>query len=357
MDAAPGAAPFEWRDGERTIFFGRDRAADAVDLLGGPGFVLLTTERASAQAPHLGEAAREVVIVASGRVDELARDLLAEGPLSTETIVTGGDRDRIVALGGGRVIDVAKAIAAARGTDLEPDPVDEATGRPRVMAIPTTLSGAEMTRGHRQAAGAPAGSPQVRPAIVIADPALMASQPVPGLAASALNALGHALEGPLTPKASPVPTLAAYEGARLLVRSFDDPDPDREALALGALLAGYAIDSQSYGLHHVMAQTLARTTGVAHATSNAILLAHSARALRSRFPAKLAALDAAIGEPVEDAAARLCALTGTSALSAVGVDRTAIEEAATAAARRPDLVQTPPAADREELLGLYDAAF
>ena len=41
----------------------------------------------------------------------------------------------LVAFGGGRVIDTAKAIAAVRGA--------------RVAAIPTTLSGAEMTVIHK----------------------------------------------------------------------------------------------------------------------------------------------------------------------------------------------------------------
>ena len=45
----------------------------------------------------------------------------------------------LVALGGGRVIDTAKAIAAVRGG--------------RVCAMPTTLSGAEMTTIHRLPAG------------------------------------------------------------------------------------------------------------------------------------------------------------------------------------------------------------
>ena len=40
---------FDWRDGERTIHFGRGRLAEAVDLLGGPGYTLLTTERAQAR--------------------------------------------------------------------------------------------------------------------------------------------------------------------------------------------------------------------------------------------------------------------------------------------------------------------
>jgi hypothetical protein len=71
-------------------------------------------------------------------------------------------------------------------------------------AIPTTLSGAEMTRGHRMPAGVPEPDPVQRPywrwcqraTLVISDPRLMASQPMPDLAASALNALAHAAEAP-----------------------------------------------------------------------------------------------------------------------------------------------------------------
>ena len=56
----------------------------------------------------------------------------------------------------------------------------------------------------------------MRPAVVVFDPALAASQPVPELAASSLNALGHAVEGAVQVRANPVATLAAHEAARLL---------------------------------------------------------------------------------------------------------------------------------------------
>ena len=77
----------------------------------------------------------------------------------------------------------------------------------------------------------------MRPRVVVNDPALSASQPVAELAASALNALSHAAEGPCTPLANPVATLAAHDGARLLARSLR-AEPDRDGLALGALLCG-----------------------------------------------------------------------------------------------------------------------
>ena len=77
----PAAAePFSWRDGERLVHFGRGIAAEAVDLLGGPGYALLTTERAAGAAPHVAEAAGSVHVVGSGLVDELAAEPARERP-------------------------------------------------------------------------------------------------------------------------------------------------------------------------------------------------------------------------------------------------------------------------------------
>ena len=56
----------------------------------------------------------------------------------------------------------------------------------------------------------------MRPALVIADPALMASQPMPDLAASAMNALAHAVEALYTPLANPVAEMAALRAAELI---------------------------------------------------------------------------------------------------------------------------------------------
>ena len=96
------------------------------------------------------------------------------------------------------------------------------------MAVPTTLSGAEMTRIHRQARGGDQRAPNVRPRVVVNDPALSASQPVAELAASALNALGHAAEGPCTPLANPVATLAGARRRAADRRARCAREPDRD---------------------------------------------------------------------------------------------------------------------------------
>jgi alcohol dehydrogenase class IV len=326
---------FVWRDGERVIRFGRGVAAEAVDALGGPGFLLLTTRRAEPLLPPVVHAAAHVHHVADGSVPELAAAALEQA----------SGHDRVFALGGGRVIDVAKAVAAARG------------GGVRAMAIPTTLSGAEMTRGHRHALGVDEATPRVRCAVVVYDPAVAASQPLPELAASALNALGHAVEAPCTIARNPVATLAARDAARRLVSAFERGEPDRDEAALGALLAGYTIDSAGFGLHHVMAQTLVRNGLASHGAANAIMLPHTIPALAQRMPDEHAALAAALGEDPAAAAARIRALTGATRLRDLGADANELDACARAAAERRELDNTPPRAHPTELRALYAQAW
>ncbi len=315
---------FTWQDGERTIRFGRGTIATAGELLG-TGYTLLTTERAEASAPAVVAAAGAVHHVRPGRVDEIAEEL--------REAVSG---ELLVALGGGRVIDVTKALAAVAGPPV------------RAAAIPTTLSAAEMSKGHRQATGAPRGTRNHRPAIVINDPDLSASQPEDELAASAANSLGHAVEGAVTVNASPVPILAAHEAIRLTEAAYAGGEPDREQLALAALLSGYTIDHAGLGLHHVLCQTLVRVAGGGHGPSNAAMLPHTIGALRRRNPATVDATTLA-----RDLARR----AGAERLRDIGVDEAKLEDCVRAAAERPQLKVTPPPADEDEIRALYEAAW
>jgi alcohol dehydrogenase class IV len=317
---------FTWQDGERTIRFGRGTVATAGELLG-DGYTLLTTARTERMAPHVVAAAATVHHVRPGRVDEIAEEL--------RTTVQG---ELLVALGGGRVIDVTKALAAAAGPPV------------RAAAIPTTLSAAEMTKGHRQAAGAPSGTPNVRPAIVVNDPDLSASQPLEELAGSAANSLAHAVEGAVTVNASPVPVLAAHEAVRLTEAAYADggDEPDRDALALAALLSGYTIDQAGLALHHVLCQTLVRLAGGGHGPTNAAMLPHTIEALRRRNPSTPDA-----GEIARDLARRAHA----ERLRDIGVDESRLDDCVEAAVQRPQLKLTPPPADADEIRALYRAAW
>jgi maleylacetate reductase len=229
----------------------------------------------------------------------------------------------LVALGGGRVIDAAKAIGGADGLP--------------VAAIPTTLSGAELTRIHRM----PAGVEQftlVRPALVVADPALMASQPMPDLAASAMNALAHAVEALYTPLANPVAELAALRAAELIARALEAAEPDRPALALGAILAGYAVGQTGYAVHHAVCQTIVRVCGTPHSQTNAVMLPRFARFMESRAPEAMEKLKGALGVDLADLAAR----AGVTRLGELGVTEADVPKIMEGVAQRGDIAANTP---------------
>jgi len=321
------AEPFTMRDGERTIRFGEGSAAEAPDLLrqaGFDGYVLLTTERAA------GSAALDPVAtldVPAGLVDELSASLLEDA----------GDAP-LVALGGGRVIDTAKAIAGV-------------TGAP-VAAIPTTLSGAELTPFHRTPAGVE-GARMVRPALVIADPLLMASQPEPQLWASAMNALAHGMEALYTPLANPVAEAAALRGAEAIQRG---------EVALGALLCGWASGMTGFAVHHATCQLLVRIAGSPHAQTNAVMLPHFAGMMSLRVPGVMGELARALGDPegapeaAAGRAAKLSARSGHTRLATLGVEEEQLPRVAAAVMQHPALRNTPDPPDEAELLELLRGA-
>jgi maleylacetate reductase len=330
---------FTWRDGERTTFFREQVVDDAPAILAEQGwdsFELLTTPRAVASAPmELAEEARGVHYVSRGPVAEVSADVMRAGAKGLN----------LVALGGGRVIDAAKAIAAVHGG--------------RVAAIPTTLSGAPMTSFHRLPKGQQAAR-LVRPAVVLADPRLMTALPDKQLRATAMNALAHGAESLYTPLANPVATMAALRGAGLLAGALDQPESKRDtaALALGALLCGYAVDSALFALHHVVCQSLVQVLGLPHAETNATMLPRTMSAMRGRAPEAIEALAAALGAQPSRIAARIQSLGGGRRhLADLGADRTRLADALDAIMARPQLGMTPDPPNRNEVAALIEAAW
>ncbi len=319
---------FRHSDHDQTIVFGPGVLETSFGLLG-EGYTLLTTARAAGTSAAIAERAAVVVNVPPGAVPPLAAQLLPA--------IAGR---RLVALGGGRVIDTAKAIAAAEGL---PGPV----------AIPTSLSGAEMTGVHRHALGVPDDTPRSRASIVINDPALSASQPEDQLAASSANALGHAVTALVSSISSPIARAVALDSVRRLARGWSDVDPARPEIALGALLAGWAVDRSGLGPHHALSQTAVRTASLEHADANAALLPHTVRAFRSRAPDLFAGLDAQVGIAPEILADLLRDRAGVAGLGALGNDEEMLDRAVEVAVGRGELERVPPPFSAAEVRDIY----
>jgi alcohol dehydrogenase class IV len=319
--------PFRWRDGERLIRFEAGAGLEAW-----PDAELLTTARALQDVPAaVRDSAAAVYEVPSGGVPEAA--------LALHGRVRG---ERIVAWGGGRVIDTAKALASVRDGS--------------VCAVPTTLSGAEMTRGGRPLPGHES-APRRRPALVLADPGAMESAPIEWLRLSAMNALAHAAESLVTQGANPMASMAALRGAELLAEGLDGEHPDGR-LALGSLLSAFALDSAGLGLHHVLCQTIVRTAGSGHAATNACMLPYTLEALAERAPGPMEELATALGVDRAGLGARVRDLAGGGTrLSELGVDRDLLPRIAEAAAGRDELVNMPSPATASDLLSVLETAW
>lgn len=341
-------ADFTWRDAGRTVVFRRGGVADAVAVLREHGiaeFELLSTERALGEAGELAEAASRIHEVAPGQVPTAAAALtgaLAPPPQAEEAV-----RVRpLVAFGGGRVIDVAKAIAAISGAE--------------VVAIPTTLSGAPMTAIHRLPEGAEERAKgMVRPKLVIADHDAMTSQPEADLRASSMNALAHGADTLYQPLSNPVSEMTALRGAELIGRALDQEREGRDTsdLALGSILCGYAIDSAGLGLHHVICQTLVRLCGTPHAETNAAILPRAVAFLAERVPEPYERLAAALGTDLTGLPVRIEDLGRPRLLGELGGDATKLDEAIEAMLQRPELQRVPRSPSRAELTELVQSAW
>jgi alcohol dehydrogenase class IV len=332
---------FRFLDGERLIRFGEGSLGEARELLdqrGFAGYALLSTERALAQAPpDLPADAEAILTVAPGPVPDAAAAL----------IEPAGERP-LVAFGGGRVVDAAKAVAAVSGA--------------AVAAVPTTLAGSPFTPFHRLPPGAE-GCRFVRPSLAVCEPALMCSLEGPALAATAMNSLAHAMESLYAPLANPLAEGAALRATALFVDALPRPEPAAGDLALAAFLAGYAVGSAGLALHHAVSQTIVRVCGTPHAATNAVMLPHSAAFMALRAPAAMGAFAAALGDPDGDPeaaggrVAKLAARSGHLRLVTLGVGHESIPAVVEGVLEHPGLPATPggaPGAD--DLFELVEGA-
>ena len=329
----------EYSDDLRTLLLYGGPITEPAETLkrqGWEDFELLTTNRALEDAADLAEAAERVHLVPELPVDEASASLVDEARA-----------DRLIALGGGRVIDSAKAVASVTGAE--------------VAAIPTTLSGAPITGFHRLPAGRESEvSGFNRPALVLAYAEAMTSAPEPQLRATAMNALAHGADSLYTPLADPLSRETALRGAQLIAGALDQlpEERNRAALALGAMLCAIAVDRAGFALHHVLGQTTVRVLEIPHAETYAALLPRTMEAMRFRAPEQIEALAEALATDPEGLEDRIDFLAGERRIGELGADPGRIDEVVEVAMARPELARmTPGQVERSDLAGILQAAW
>ncbi len=196
--------------------------------------------------------------------------------------------DSIVGLGGGSSLDCAKGInfLLTNGGQIQDYLGYGKTTKPLLpmIGVPTTAgTGSEVQSyavisdagSHRKMA---CGDPGAAFRLAILDPQLTLSQPHAVTAASGFDAIAHAVETYVSTSRTPASEMFSREAWRLLSSNYETvlAEPNnlaaREAMQLGASLAGIAIENSMLGATHACANPLTAHYGTTHGVALAMLL-------------------------------------------------------------------------------------
>jgi alcohol dehydrogenase class IV len=299
------------------------------------------------------------------------------------------EADGVVAIGGGSPMDTAKTAAVASTNDSD---VRDFAGYNQVpnpglplVAVPTTAgTGSEVTRvavitdterdvkmmmldGHLMAR------------VAISDYKLTMSTPPSLTSWVGVDSLTHAIEAYVSKKATVLTDMLALKAARLIGahmrRAVQQPDDEeaREAMMLGATLAGAAFSNASVALVHGMSRPIGAHFHLAHGLSNALLLPTVTRFSVGGAPGRYATIAREMGLATADdaddvATARLVdeleslnADLEIPSLSAAGVERDhfdrVVEDMAQAALDSGSPGFNPQPATSDEIVELYRQAY
>lgn len=298
--------------------------ATARQIVVGPGTSSELAERAQALGRRALVAIGRGTVARQGPAAQIVAQLQTAGLIAVTHVVTGEPHvadveagaslareaacDVVIGIGGGSVLDSAKAIAglaANTGGALEYLEVVGA-GKPLqraalpIVAVPTTAgTGSEVTRNAvvavpERSAKASMRHPSLLPHLALVDSTLTHDLPPDVTASSGLDALTQLLEAYVSRRAQPVTDGMCIEGltraAWALRRVYHNPDDAaaREAMSTASLLSGLALANAGLGAVHGIAAPLGGSYPIPHGIACAALLPHvtaaNIRALHQRNP-------------------------------------------------------------------------
>lgn len=196
--------------------------------------------------------------------------------------------EALVAVGGGSVIDTAKAadIMLTEGGDILDWQGVNLLERPLkpIVAVPTTSgTGSEVTsfavvKDHEGQAKIHFNSPFLVPRLAVLDPEMTASMPPKLTAVTGFDALTHAVEAYVAQNAEPITDALALHAIRIIKEhlpravAYGADLPAREQMLLASHMAGIAFNCAGVGVVHAVAHVLGAIHDVPHGVANALML-------------------------------------------------------------------------------------
>lgn len=197
--------------------------------------------------------------------------------------------DFIIAVGGGSVIDTAKAVAIVKNNpefadirSLEGVAPTHSKCVP-IIALPTTCgTAAEVTinyvitdeENNRKMVCV---DPKDIPLVAIVDAELMASMPPKLIASTGMDALTHAIEGYITKGAHTISDMFEIKSIELIAKHLRGAVADRnmedmDGMSIAQYVAGMGFSNVGLGIVHSMAHPLGAVFDVPHGVANALIL-------------------------------------------------------------------------------------
>lgn len=244
------------------------------------GLIRLVTEAFSESAVSIG-----------ALFDSVPPDSSLEVVRETAAAFRANGCDSLVAVGGGSVIDTAKGaniVITEHADDLARFAGAELLKKPMqpLVVVPTTAgTGSEATlvtviKDRDRNVKMAFTSYHLMPRVAILDPRMTLTLPPRITAATAMDALTHAVEAYIGLQKNPVSDAFALSAVELirdnLVKVIKDGKDakGRLALANAACLAGIAFSNSMVGMVHALGHACGGVAGIAHGVAMSIFLPH-----------------------------------------------------------------------------------
>ena len=197
--------------------------------------------------------------------------------------------DSIIAIGGGSVIDTAKALNILitenadnllqfEGSDILTKPMKPLIVIPTTVGTGSEVTGVAVIRDIQKNAKVSFASQFLAPKVAVLDPRMSITLPKQIIASTGMDALTHAIESYICLQKNPVSDAFAWAAIKLisqnLINAIKNPKSKeyRFSLANAACLAGIGLSNSIAGIVHSLGHAVGGLCGVPHGVAMSIFL-------------------------------------------------------------------------------------
>ena len=300
---------------------------------------------------------------------------------ATRAFVASGAQ-AIIALGGGSVIDTAKAarLCAQLGVnfrEFQSRKAEYPAPTVALIALPTSAgTGSEVSGGSvisDPAAGRKVGiaNGNLRAQVAIVDPALTYSMPPTMTANTGIDALAQAIAGIIAKCSTPIGDAIGYEAIRMMTPALvgaylDGNDKSaRAGMAAGSMMAGLTMNISDCTAEHSLGQAIGGLKHVPHGLTIGLVLVETLTREAKVVPAKMERVADAMGVPDDGskdgsravgAVRKILAQLNFPVLSSLGFVEADIDNLADIALEDYFITQAPTPWSKEEVVEAFMSA-